>query len=385
MLLSQFFVATAVYASNAVAATLPTPSGPHGVAFATLELINPKLLDPWAPSKSLRRMMVSGFYPTGNRKHCQPKTIPYMPPSTAAIYDKMYSSIGLPPGSFESIKLPVCDVNITAKRPNHPQYPVLLFSPGLGNSRLLYGAMAQSLASQGYVVITIDHPYDAAVVEFPDGSLTLAANISTVDQITRAVEVHRKDASFLLDQLHNTTVTHQLFAGLRGSLDLGNIKMLGHSLGGATAAAVVLQDDRVHAGINLDGTFFGPVLQKGLDLPFMIFAHQGKNESNDPSWAKVWPLLNSSKVQVAIDGTQHGSYVDFPILLKTLGLKSARLAELEGLIGTVEGERMLDILTTYIKAFFDFVGGKPAYAGLQGPTKDFPEVDVIHSSLVKHG
>ncbi len=309
-----------------------------------------------------------------------------MPPATASIYDQISSSVGLPAGSFETLELTICDVNLTAKRPTRPHYPVILFSPGLGNSRLIYSAIAQSLASQGFVVITIDHPYDAAVVEFPNGSFVLAANISTDDQITTALEVRRKDVSFLIDQLHNFNITQHLFAGLHGSVDLKNVQIFGHSLGGATAAAAMLEDERIQGGINLDGSFFGGVLEQGLNRPFMIFAHQGKNESTDQSWAKVWPLLNSSKVEVAIDGAQHGSYADFPILLKALAFKGKVQAALEEEVGTVDGDRMLEILTTYIKGFFELgVGGSP-YAGLQRPTKEFPEVEVVHSKLVNlHG
>lgn len=45
-----------------------------------------------------------------------------------------------------------------------------MFSPGLSASRLLYSAQARALASYGYIVITLDHPYDALFVEFPDGT-----------------------------------------------------------------------------------------------------------------------------------------------------------------------------------------------------------------------
>lgn len=58
-------------------------------------------------------------------------------------------------------------------------FPVILFSPGAGTPRFYYGALAQSLASSGYAVVTTDHRYDADVVEFPDGILGFNANIWT--------------------------------------------------------------------------------------------------------------------------------------------------------------------------------------------------------------
>jgi dienelactone hydrolase len=45
-------------------------------------------------------------------------------------------------------------------------FPVLIGSPPPGALRTAYTGVAEELASHGYVVVTIDHPYDAPVVEF---------------------------------------------------------------------------------------------------------------------------------------------------------------------------------------------------------------------------
>jgi predicted dienelactone hydrolase len=55
--------------------------------------------------------------------------------------------------------------------------PIAIFPSGSGNSRLVYNAMARSLASFGNVVVLIDHPYDAIIVEFPDGTVVEGGNI----------------------------------------------------------------------------------------------------------------------------------------------------------------------------------------------------------------
>lgn len=59
--------------------------------------------------------------------------------------------------------------------------------------------MAQALASKGYIVISVDHPFDADIVEFPEGSTVLAANITTDAQIEAALEVRSSDVSFVID------------------------------------------------------------------------------------------------------------------------------------------------------------------------------------------
>jgi predicted dienelactone hydrolase len=61
-----------------------------------------------------------------------------------------------------------------------------------------------------------------------------------------------------------------LSGGLRGALRLSRVGRFGHSLGGATAAQAMFEDRRIDAGINLDGTPSGPVVNAGLDRPFML-------------------------------------------------------------------------------------------------------------------
>lgn len=82
-----------------------------------------------------------------------------------------------------------------------------MFSPGAGTPRLYYGALAQSLARSGYAVITIDHPYDADVVEFPDGTLVFNTNITLdIPSLKKVVLTRVSDASFVLTQLGQLSV-----------------------------------------------------------------------------------------------------------------------------------------------------------------------------------
>ncbi|WP_020645887.1 hypothetical protein [Amycolatopsis balhimycina] len=56
--------------------------------------------------------------------------------------------------------------------------------------------------------------------------------------------------------------------------------MFGWSIGGATAAAVMHGDPRVAAGVDMDGTFHGPVVTDGLDRPFLLLRAQNHNRDN---------------------------------------------------------------------------------------------------------
>lgn len=104
------------------------------------------------------------------------------------------------------------------------------------------------------------------------------------------VELRLKDLEFVLDSLaQNMVMAHKGLPGLEGKLDISNIAIFGHSIGGAASASIILADRRFQCGANLDGSFWGPVVQKGIqNKPFLIVAAERHNSSNDESWKSFW-------------------------------------------------------------------------------------------------
>jgi pimeloyl-ACP methyl ester carboxylesterase len=351
-------------------AVIPHPTGIYGVCLGTTKLTDTGRMDPYN-TKQHRNVMLSAFYPIGPLAKCNTKVVDYMPPATARTQDDFYAQYGLPDGSFESIRLSLC------KSPQHTDvYPLILFSPGLGNSRLIYSALAQSVASHGYTVITIDHPYDANVVEYPDGTLILGANITTDAQIEQALAVRVKDVSFILDALSHVSTVRKVIPSADVPLNTTHAVIAGHSLGGATAAQAMLENSRLIGGVNLDGTFFGSVLKKGLDRPFLIFGHEGKNQTTDASWKALWPRLRGWRRELELMGSQHATFSDLPVLVDVLGLR-AKLPGVDQVLGTIGGERARRVVSTYIAKFTDFVRGVSGQDDFSGKAKAFPEVVVI--------
>ncbi|CAD0092398.1 unnamed protein product [Aureobasidium mustum] len=348
-----------------------------------MELVDTSRNDTYALKPEPRRIMVSAYYPANSIKRCQPVIIPYMPPATAAVYDEMYAPLGIPNGTFGSFELSTCAFDRKDRSRGSNDFPIVLFSPGLGNSRLLYGAMAQSMASHGYVVITLDHAYDANIVEYPDKSVALSANISTTEQITQDVIVRQRDVSFLIDQLHNCSIRQQLFHDIASRKSLDKILMMGHSLGGATAAAAMLVDNRIAAAVNLDGTIFGDVLNDGLASPSMIMSHSGKNLSTDPSWTQVWPKVTGTKLAVTLNGTVHGFYSDLPLLADTLGLSAKASAEIGQLLGGMDGVTVIENINAFVGQFYKFVRGTSKDLLPGDMAKQFPEATVLDKHVCK--
>ena len=343
---------------------LPRPPGPTNVHITELALTDKSRADPFAPCCGKpRRLMLSLFQPA----NCTQATdIPYMPPATAAFYDAKSAIFGIPNGTFEAIHLQTCP-----NSPGNTDFPLLLFSTGAGNSRHLYNAVLQWVASTGFNIVSIDHTYDADIVEFPDGTVALGANIELPANVSTAISVRLADVSFVLDVLSNATLTKSL--GLP-ALHTEHVGMFGHSLGGATAADAMLNETRIRGGVNMDGAVYGAAVNETDRQPFVIFASQQHNQSTDATWAAFWQQLKGFKLQLQVNGTAHGSYSDYPILAKVAGLEIGTNPAVDALIGTIDGTTILHILQRYINAFFQQVLEFRKLPLLQGPSLHFPEV-----------
>ncbi|KAF3397158.1 putative 1-alkyl-2-acetylglycerophosphocholine esterase [Talaromyces pinophilus] len=360
------------------AVSFPAAVGSFNTSIATTQLIDHQRLDPYAPTPQPRTLMISLIHPVPPAV-CSPSLISYMDPISATFEDEEYAPDGIPAGAFGSLTLQTCKpcpASNSSCRVKGPNYPLVLFSPGLGNSRLLYSAIAQQLSSTGYIVVTIDHTYDADIVTFPNNATILAANITTDTQIVDDLNIRVKDVSFVLDQLQRPSVISRLIPGRTCGLDTSKVGIYGHSLGGATAAEAMLSDSRLTGGVNLDGTFFGSVIDRGLDKPFMIMAHEGKNLTTDMTWAALWPKLKGFRREFMLNGSTHGTFTDLAEVADLIGLRERFPTQVAALLGSIDGERALQVIGAYTSRFFDFVLKGKKSELLDRSSLEFPEVTV---------
>lgn len=304
-----------------------------------------------------------------------------MPLATAQFWDQELGSYGLTNATLESFGISACRQNATVEQSCHGKedLPVVIFSPGMAESRQLYSAMAQKVASSGYLVISIDHPYDAYIVEYPDGTLIYAANITTTAQTDLDLATRAQDVSFLLDQLSADETVRGVIPGAECGLNVSQVAMFGHSFGGATTAAAMLSDGRIAGGVNLDGTFYGPVVKLGLDRPFLLFSKPGDGPiSSNPNWAETWSHLRGWKLDLILAGLQHNGFSDIPLLTRLLGFSDFNATSALGsVLGTLDGVRGIDVITAYVVAFCDFVLKGTESAILQMPSPLYPEVTLF--------
>lgn len=169
----------------AAATIIPGPPGPYPVALRVKAFEDAARWDPHAPQDQpeKRRVMVSVHVPLKKEVKCSVETVPYMPHTTAVALGQGAATLfGLPDTIFSGMELEFCNIDTACAEPGKGEkHPLFLFSHGRASSRLAHGVLARSFASYGYIVVTLDHTYDAAIVEFPDGSIRFAENATNND------------------------------------------------------------------------------------------------------------------------------------------------------------------------------------------------------------
>ena len=340
-------------------AELPRPTGPHPVGRSTVHLVDTDRPDPWVPSAGARQLMVSMYYPA--RPGAGGPTAPYMTLEEARhLLQLRAPDATVAPEVISGVRTWAH----TGARPAHGRFPLVVLSPGFTFPRATLTGLAEDLASRGYVVAVVDHPYENAGTTLPDGRTLPCAICDPLPEGGPAVVAKSRvaDLSFVLDRL---TGRHPAWR-YASMIDPRRIGMGGHSIGGNASAATMAADARVRAGVNMDGTFFAPVPDRGLDgRPFLMFG--AKDRTLDDSWDEAWAHLDGWKRWLTVAGADHGSFTDVPLL-----------AELAGIPDTapLPFERSQALTRAYVAAFFDLHLKGIAQPLLDGPSPANPEVSV---------
>ncbi|MCO6004508.1 lipase [Actinoallomurus purpureus] len=382
---------------------LPPPTGPYAVGATSLHLIDRSRPDPWRPAER-RELMVSVFYPasrvTGRR------VAPQMAAGDAAGFDTFAgaANYGVDPGTVDWAATRT-HAYVGAPAVPGPR-PVVLYSPGVADPRTWNTALVEQLASAGYVVVAVDHTYEASAVEFPGHRiartvlperLAEAQRDGTLVPLQKQVVAARvADTRFVLDALR------ALHAGrlpdaehrrpprnLARALDLERVGMLGASGGGFTAAQAMYEDSRIRAGVDMDGTLgFGddpahlepsPVAAHGLDRPFLLMGSAGTDGSDhrtESSWRSFWAHGRGWRADLTLAGSRHGSYTDAEALLPQL---RGRVSEktISDDIGTVDPARAIVAERAYVSSFFDRWLRRKDDGLLDGPSPRYPEITFV--------
>lgn len=184
------------------------------------------------------------------------------------------------------------------------------------------------------------------------------------------MDVRAKDVGFVLDQLSTVQVA-KLISGAYKKLDVQQVVMFGHSLGGATAAAAMLNHARISGGFDMDGSIFGPVVDQSLSRPFLLMSRGYKDINTDITWGKFWRHLRSWRLQLNFVGSQHYTLSDLPILAQVFNITNPQIIDI---IGTIDVVRALEIQQVYVAAFIEYILHGKLDQVLQGPNDRYPEI-----------
>ncbi|MFK3980615.1 alpha/beta hydrolase family protein [Micromonospora sp. NPDC050397] len=352
--------------------TLPTPTGPHRIGTVSLHLVDTSRPDPLA-GRGHRDLMVSVWYPATRAARRYPLA-PWMQPAPMGA---LLAANGFDPD--------VVTAPLTAGHEGAPvlqaadRRPVVVFSHGAGGYRAESTIVVQELASHGYVVVTVDHPYDS-YSQSPDGAPTVPD-----DDVSVTPWDHAHDIRFVLDRVEDLAAGRNpdaqcrpLPAGLGAALDPRRVGMYGFSKGATATALVMNSDRRVRAGLSLDGPMLSQPPVADLDRPFMLMTAVFTPGAEESGVAEFWPLLHGWRRQVHIEGTTHGAYCDpqwlIPQLASIVGMSDDDLADW---IGTFDPVRAVRVQQSYPLAFFETHLRHRRQRLLDGPNPAFPEVRFV--------
>jgi len=250
--------------------TLPPPDGRYAVATEVYRWTDASRDEPHTAAPNDRRSVIAqAWYPTTRRNPSGGGgRVPYIDG-----IGRMPDQVSAVPG-FILHRYGQIDTHAEVSAPlaaSDRPWPVVIFSPGYGAPRATYTGLATRLASRGFVVIVLDHPFEAGVTQLPDGRVVGTQEIIPADHtqyMPNQQVVRTADIRFVIDQIARPEALSSLLRG--GRIETSKVAVIGHSFGGAASAMAMSEDARVVAAANIDGTPYGDLPDRQLTRPFLL-------------------------------------------------------------------------------------------------------------------
>ena len=340
---------------------IPSPTGEYPVGTFSAPLTDPNRGEIWGDAPGgPRQLMVQVWFPAAGTGA---ETAPWMD-NVEIVAPAISEWIGMPAFFLDHLAYAQSDAYLDVA-PADGVFPVILFSHGWGGFRTQSTYLMQELASQGFVVLSIDHSYGNVTTVFPDGTViphdpnTLPEDDLPTEEYDRRVNVlgtqWAADNAFVLDMLENW---HRgtIESVLTGKLDFTRVGVMGHSTGGGAMVEFCAQDTRCDAALLLDG-WLPPVSPEvraaGLSQPVIfMYSELWPSTRNNELFSTLYAASTNDAYEIRIAGTDHYDFSDLPAL--------SPLASTLGLKGPLSGDRVTEIVSGYTVAFFNtYLNEKP--------------------------
>lgn len=266
-------------------------------------------------------------------------------------------------------------------------YPLVLFSHGALGIQSSNLSLYRELASHGYVVVSIAHPYQSFWTSGEDGQITFL-NLDYLKEIQQEdaktdklqsyayyqkwMNIRTGDINFVIDTVVKNAKGSS--GGVYSLVDTEKIGVMGHSLGGSAALCLGRQRSDVNAVIALESPLLCDIegVEKGeFVITDQIYPVPVLNVYSDATWNHLsewtqyganYALLSGTQTtafNVHINGAGHFSLTNLP-------LSSPSLAwVLEGEKPTRNSEECLKIIDKVVLKFYD------AYMKSQGEFSNY--------------
>lgn len=263
--------------------------------------------------------------------------------------------------------------------------PLVIYSPGAFGYYQSNASMFLELASNGYVVASIEHPYHSIFTkdstgrtiiadrDFLNDSMTLGSSDESEAEVfevtSKWMELRTADMNFAIDSFKAKDTDSWYIEDDQkdGVLEAANlidttrIGLIGHSMGGATAVTCGRRDD-ISAVVDLDGTMLGENLgvngdeiiinEEPYHTPLLNFQNQEHHDEAVEAERIGYAYSNNTILKNAdtayctyFANSGHMDFSDLPLfspfLAKNLGT------------GNVDNVIMIDTLNGLVVRFFD--------------------------------
>ncbi len=290
-------------------------------------------------------------------------------------------------------------------------WPVLIYNHGYGNYALDNYFLMEELASRGYVVVSISHPFHSMISQYPNGANVYSKDYWNLKELITELKESKNRQEIFLDLLYSNRMDisldkrHQLILDysklesnlyilddrdrfisntefvihslpeisqkyLEGTIDTTSVGLFGFSFGGNVAGRMAIKNPGIiKAGLNMDGLM---TLREDetvtFGVPFMIMYSEVEEES--PSGMNDLFYLSSEQpvYRFCLKYSYHFNFTSFTYF--------------DGLWpSNIEHLKIGKIIREYTVAFFDkYLKGKDSGILLKVP-QEYPEVSISNRNL----
>ncbi len=239
-----------------------------------------------------RELLVDIYYPSNNKT--EPNQL-FRNASTnwgetVINYLNRTWNINLPSYIFNHLNLSYLDVGVGLD-PINGELPLVIYTHGWSGEKIFATDQLINIASQGYIVIAIDHTGLAMFTELPSGTIF---NTGSTEASTKVFDVMKEMSLDIQNTLNHVE-------NLKYKINLDDVSIIGHSTGGGSAY-LYCQSNKCSTLI-LQDPYFVPIIEElnNIELnskTYFIYSQDwyiGNHEENSISEIEVYRNFTKNK------------------------------------------------------------------------------------------